>query len=264
MAAHAHPKALIFAPPLIGGGAAHQIRLFRPLIRSGFDLISFSYAGHGSSEGCFSMGASIRDTRDALGHASAEARRRGIPLLGLATSYSAIPLLKTGRTLRHPFSRLVLINPLTRLRPLAILHSFWGFCRCQPREAAWGPSSPGRLQRYLDSLFPGVGKGPHRFGALSRRRTRLFRILAELMLLNPLSGVTLADTPVLCLYGQRDDVLRIFHPDMRRDYEPSIRSVCPRARFEVFQGGHFLRSAKLRSVVVQSILTYFQRSESEA
>jgi hypothetical protein len=83
------------------------------------------------------------------------------------------------------------------------------------------------------------------------------KILTELILPNPLSGVTLADTPTLCLYGRQDNVLRIFHPEMGQDYEPAIRSICPHARFQVYPGGHFLRSRRARAVVEESILSFF-------
>jgi len=256
-AGHRHPKALIFAPPLIGGAAAQQMRIYRPLIRNGYDLFSFSYSGHGISDGHFFLSATIRDTRRALFHAAAEARRRKIPLFGLAASYSAIPLLSAGRIEPNPFSKLVLINPLVRLCPLAIVRSFWSFCRRRPTPASWGPGRPNCLNIYLDSLFPGIGKGLDRFGSLRRSRARLFRILAELVFQNPLSGVTLAETPTLCLYGRHDDVIRVFHPAMGRDYEPAVRSICPHVCFQVYPGGHFLRSLKARAVVEKSILSFF-------
>jgi hypothetical protein len=261
MAVHPHPKALIFAPPLIGGRAAQQIRLYRRLIRSGYDLFSFSYSGHGPSCGRFSVAASIRDTRHALFHAVCQARRRQIPVIGLATSYSAIPLLSTGRTKPSPFSKVALINPLTRLCPFSVLRAFWSYCRRQPQPLFWGKQLHIHLKTYLDSLFPGIGKGLNRFGTLQRRRARLFRILIETLVQNPLSGVVLSHTPALCLYGRQDAILRIFHPDMGRDYEPAVRSICPRTRFQAYPGGHFLRSLKERDVVEGSIRSFLYRGE---
>ncbi|MCF8052638.1 MAG: hypothetical protein K9L59_15455 [Desulfobacterales bacterium] len=262
-AGHRHPKALIFAPPLIGGAAAQQMRIYRPLIRGGYDLFSFSYSGHGISGGRFSLAASIRDTRHALFHAAAEARRRKIPLFGLAASYSAIPLLSAGRMKPPPFSKLVLINPVTRLCPFSVLRSFWSFCRRQPQGAPFQAKPPNPLKTYLNSLFPGIGKGLNRFGTLRRSRARLLKILVEASLQNPLSGVTLARTPALCLYGRQDDVLRIFHPEMGQDYEPAIRTICPHACFQAYPGGHFLRSLKARAVVEESILYFLARGECQ-
>ncbi|MGD8367652.1 MAG: hypothetical protein PVG78_08420 [Desulfobacterales bacterium] len=261
MATHQNPRALIFAPPLIGGLAAQQIRLYRRLIQSGYDLFSFSYSGHGLSWGRFSFAASIRDTRHALLHAACQARRRKIPVFGLATSYSAIPLLCAGRTDPSPFSKLVLINPLTRLCPLSVLRAFWSFCRRQPRPFSSEKRRYIYVKSYLDSLFPGIGKGLNRFGTLQRSRARTARILTEVLLQDPLSGVVLAHTPALCLYGRQDDILRIFHPDMGQDYEPVIRSICPRTRFQVYPGGHFLRSLKARAVVEGSILSFLRRGD---
>ncbi len=261
MAAHPHPRGLIFAPPLIGGAAAQQVRIYRPLIRDGYDLFSFSYTGHGITPGRFSLAASIHDTRQALFHAAAESRRRRIPLFAVATSYSAIPLLSAAPTAPNPISKLALVNPLTRMDLLPVLRSFWVFCRRQSHGASDDAKRPNRLKSYLDFLFPQIGRGPGHFGVLRRSRTRLFRILAEMMMPNPLSGVVLSETPSLCLYGRQDEVLRIFHREMGKDYEPAIRRICPNARFQVFPGGHFLRCPKVRTAVGEAILAFLNPGE---
>jgi hypothetical protein len=252
---------LIFAPPLIGGTAVQQLRMYRPIIRYGYDLFSFSFSGHGISDGRFSLRASLEDTRHALCHAAEMAVQKKLPLVGIATSYSAIPLLDAARSQPPPFHMLVLINPLTRLRPLAILRSFRSFSKRHRHQPPSGGRVSAPIQAYLDSLFPGIGKGADRFGSLRRQRARVFRILKEVFSQNPLSDAALPDTPTLCLYGRNDDVLRIFHSNLRTDYEAAIRRICPDTRFQALPGGHFFRCPKVRGLLAESILSFISGKE---
>ena len=249
------PKGILFSPPLVGGRAVQQVRLFRPLIRQGFDMLTFSYSGHGTSGGRFSLSSSIRDTVQMLECAVETAHRQALPLHGIASSYSAIPLLRAAHSKKEPFERLVLINPLTRIRTAPVLRSFLSFRRAKRKIAL--PEQERSLKadaaHFVETLFPSIWTGWRQFGALERGRSRPLRIAAESLLIEPLSGVAVRDTPVLCLYGNRDEILRIFHPKFGADFMPDVRKICPNVRFRPLPGGHFLRSRRLRRIALLSI-----------
>jgi pimeloyl-ACP methyl ester carboxylesterase len=256
--AAARPRGIVFAPPLIGGRAAQQVRMLRPLIRRGFDLLTFSFSGHGASAGRFCLASSIIDTEQMLAVAVEDGRRRHIPVYGLASSYSAIPLLCASHRRREPLTGLVLINPLAEIRLAAAVSSFLAFFR-RVRATPGARTGIGEaVEVYLETLFPAVWKSRRRFGALERRRTRIFRILAESFRFRPLGGVFLETTPTLCVYGVKDEVIRLFHPDLQTDYEALIRRHCPRVEFIPMPGGHFLRTRESRDQVLCSILAFIR------
>ena len=126
---HRSPWGLLFVPPLIGGNVSQQVRLFRWLIRRGYDLLSFSYSGHGASSDRFSLRASMRDTGHMLFHASRLSDDEGLPLLGIASCYSAIPVLHAVHHLAEPIKKLVLINAIPALGPRAVVRSFVSYYR---------------------------------------------------------------------------------------------------------------------------------------
>ena len=239
-------RGIVFAPPLIGGNRSLQVMTFRRLILKGYDLISFSYSGHGNSTDKFSLGATFRDTLLMLHHARELSRRERMPLLGVASCYAAIPCLYAAHKLSEPFRRLVLINALPRLGAGSALISFLNYYRKMVTEEPGRFNETDRIEHYLDFLFPGIMKGKDHFGVLERKRTRLGKTLTEFMILNPLRGVKLHRTPVLCLYASQDRILEIYHVAYRDDYERHMRRLCPNALFHALEGDHYLMQEKTR------------------
>lgn len=252
------PRGLIFVPPLIGGSLSQQVSSFRSLIRREYDLFSFNYSGHGSSSGKFSLGATMRDTLHMLSHACRLCKQEQLPLLGIASCYSAIPILYAAHRLAEPLKVLVLINAIPNLNPRAVMQSFLTYyLRIFPAQKSL-LRGMAAVRHYVDSLFPGIVKGKDYFGALERRRTRLFRTLSEFFTLNPLDGVRLNGTPVLCLYARKDTVLQIYDTGVRLSYENHIRRVCPRTLFHSLDGDHFLSPPLARGEALRQIVSFLQ------
>jgi len=199
---NASPKGLIFVPPLIGGKLAQQVISFRWLIRKKYDLISFNFSGHGDSSDKFSLKSSNQDTLYMLLHVCRMSQKESLPLYGIASCYSAIPILYAAHSLKEPFKRLVLINAISKLCLKSVINSFFSYYRKKFSPHKSLKKTIEAVSYYMDFLFPGIEKNENYFGVLERRRTSLFRIVSELFTWNPLHGVCLDKTPVLCLYAR--------------------------------------------------------------
>ncbi|OEU53557.1 MAG: hypothetical protein BA861_02675 [Desulfobacterales bacterium S3730MH5] len=252
------PRGVIFVPPLIGGDLSQQVSSFRCLIRRQYDLVSFNYSGHGSSSDRFSLGASIRDTLHMLCYAQRISDQEQLPLLGIASCYSAIPLLYATNYLAEPLERLVLINAITEWSPKAVTRSFLTYYRRMFLTQKSLQRVIAAAGHYVDFLFPGIVKGRDYFGALERRRTRLFKTVSEFFTQKPLEAVRLKKTPVLCLYACKDIVLEIFDAGVKIDYENDIRRVCPQVLFHSVDGDHFLSLPIARDTALKSIISFLQ------
>jgi len=254
-----HPKGLVFVPPLIGGALSQQVHTFRWLIRK-YDLLSFSYSGHGHSSGTFSLGATLTDTFHMLAHASRLSEKEQLPLLGIASCYSAIPLLRAVHRLQEPVEKLVLINAISRLGPQAVIRSFLAHYirNLSAKKGLLGVKAAVRL--YAESLFPGVMKGRDHFGLLERGRARLLKTLSEFFILNPLEGVCLSQTPVLCLHAREDSILKIYDLHVAQNYRNDIRRLCPQAAFHPLEADHFLSPPSARGEAVRSIASFLKGS----
>ncbi len=250
------PRAILFVPPLIGGNYVQQIRHFRRLIRRGYDLISFNYAGHGRSVRKFSLEATLGDTRTALERAADASRREGLPLYGIGACYPAIPLLFWAGRSEGVLEKIVLINAVMGLSPRAIVKSFLDYYGDLRGSRNRLPRLAEAFRRYADFVFPGVAKDRHRFGALQRRRTRLLKTLVDALFLDPLRHVRLPETPVLSLYSTEDRVLRIAGDFFGEDYESQVRRVCPRVRFRRLAGDHFLSHPDARGTALADVLAF--------
>ncbi len=251
------PKGIVFAPPLIGGDLSLQVMTYRRFIRKGYDLVSFSYSGHGNSTDKFSIGATIHDTLYMLNHVKKLSEKEKVPLFGIASCYSAIPCLYAAHNLAEPFKRLVLINALPKLGTGSVLISFLNYYRrifANHSERTEGESG---LVQYLDFLFPNIMKGKNNFGTLERKRTKLAKTVSEFFTMNPLKGVKLRKTPVLCLYASRDRILEIYNSAFKVNYEENIRELCPCARFRILEGGHYVSVKRVREDAVRHIDMYF-------
>jgi hypothetical protein len=251
------PKGLVFVSPLIGGTISQQVNAFRWLIRRDYDLFSFNYSGHGDSSDKFSLGATLRDTWHMLGFAADVSQREKLPLLGIASCYSAMPVLFAAHQLREPIKKLVLINGIPTLGPQAVLQSFFLYYRkiFTTRKAPVGVGAA--LRDYADSLFPEVVKEKGRFGVLERSRARFLRTIVEFFTLQPLKRVHLMRTPVLCLHSREDSILDIVGGHVNEDYRKNMRQICPKAIFQTLDGDHFLSQPSAKGTAVMSISAFF-------
>ena len=114
------PTALVVIPPLIGAGAAHPLNTFRWLARSGLDVLSFDYSGHGRSDGHFSLHGSLKDTYRIMAMGRERARERDIPLYGIAACYGAAPMAWAAKRLGEPAAKMVFFNPIPAFDILGI------------------------------------------------------------------------------------------------------------------------------------------------
>lgn len=259
---HPCPRALILVPPLIGGNVSQQVITFRRLIRKGYDLVTFNYSGHGNSSDKFSLRATIRDTLHMLARSFRISSQEKLPLYGIASCYSAIPVLYAAQHFAEPFKGLILINAIASLSLPPVIRSFLQYyrgttpARISPRGLMRG------VRQYADFLFPDILKSRDCFGTLERRRTRLLKTVSEFFTFNALQGVCLAKTPVLCLYARNDRVLEIFDVGMKLNYENEIRRVCPQARFRPLDGDHFFSPHAARGEALESIISFLRYSPS--
>lgn len=247
---------LVFIPPLIGGGAGGQLGLFRWLTRSGLDLFSYDYTGHGRSGGAFSLGASIRDSRLMMGIAERQAEDAGIPLFGTAACYGAIPLVNGAFHLGEPLKRMVLLNPVPDFSLSALLA---GYCRWYfdaARRMAVGGVLAG-MRAYMDTLFPFTEKGLSGFGRLRRGRTRLFTVVLEAVRFRPLEALRLNNTRLLCLYAERDVVRQAAGYMDVAAYRRRIRGFCPHTRFHALDDDHYLARRRSRSEIRRLTADFF-------
>ncbi|MCK4790323.1 MAG: hypothetical protein KAV87_41685 [Desulfobacteraceae bacterium] len=250
------PRGLVFVPPLIGGNLSQQVSSFRWLIRREYDLVSFNYSGHGSSSDRFSLGATMRDTLHMLCRTWRLTEKEQLPLFGIASCYSAIPMLYATHCLKEPIKKLVLINAISSLGPQAVISSFMTYYRKVFPTRKSLRRLKATVGHYVDLLFPGIAKGRDYFGVLERRRTRLFRTISEFFTLNPLKELHLEKTSVLCLYARKDTVLEIYDHGARANYQNDILRVCPQTLFHPLDGDHFLSLPMAKGQAVRSILSF--------
>lgn len=260
------PRALLFAPPLIGGGALQQVKDFRGLVRSGFDFFSFSYSGHGPGSGRFSLRAAVQDTVDLLSFAMNAHRPHGMPAAGVAACFGAIPMLKALEQTGEPLSRLVLVNALPRWIAFEALGSFWHHHRSRVRNGRWRPAHlEASLADFLDRFFPRVLKSAGRFGRLARSRVHMRDTLADLLWYRPMRGLRLEKTPVLCVYARQDRLLKSFWTlEPGGSYESALRRLCPLARFLTIDSDHYLLSGRARSRALRSVAAFLSCGEDRA
>ncbi len=250
------PRGILFVPPLIGGDYVQQVRHFRRPIRRGYDLVSFNYAGHGGSTDKFSLEGTIRDTRLILDQAVRIGRRDRLPIYGIGACYPAIPLLFWAGSPEGTFQKIVLINAILRLSPRAVVRSFLDYYDDLRRTRRRVPRLMEALRNYVDFIFPDVAKSRRGFGALERRRTRLFKTLCDAFVLDPLQSIRLTRTPVLCLYSTEDPILNIFEGMFGSTYEAEVRRLCPLARFRELRTDHFLSHPHARTTVFEDLIRF--------
>jgi len=238
-------RGLILVPPLIGGSFAQQLNLFRWLAGMNLDIISFNYSGHGKSTDKFSLKTSMDNTLIMTSEAEKMCRQKGMPLYGVAGCYSAIPLLFAAQMLSEPFSRIVLTNPLTDLKPFAVIKSFIAYYQKLNLRQTMKTNITEAIKKYTEFLFPDIAKDKESFGVLKRERTHLWDVFFEFFWFAPLKDTILVKTPVLCLYAGKDRILNIYS-EQNKQYEDNIRKVCPLSSFKVIDGDHFFQPTSAR------------------
>jgi pimeloyl-ACP methyl ester carboxylesterase len=239
------------------------IRQLRQLARSDYNLVSFSYAGHGRSTPPFSLQASLRDTDYMFDLAARDSRSARLPLFGVGLCYGSIPMLSAAHKACPGIRGIVLINALPRLFSFNLVRSIADEYRSIRRVEMEKDYFRRMWQRYIDRLLPQIDKGFSKFGALKRHHIRLWKTLWEAITRNPLRTVRLEHTPVLSIYSPDDPLLgayRLFHDDGA--YERCIRRICPRATFVVLKGDHFLSSREDRGLARQAILRFLEQTVS--
>lgn len=254
---------VLFVPPLVGGLGVQQIRTFRPLIRRGYHFISFDYAGHGRSSGKFSPNTSCADTLAALRLAGERSNALGLPLYGVGCCYAAMPLIHATAAARKKggpaVRKLVLVNAILSLDLRAVLRSFWDYYR---RDFP-GTELLRAAERYLEFLFPGIHKSAAGFGALERRRTRLFRTVTEALSGDPLNGIQLPRMASLCIYARHDNVLSMYDKRPGFRYEQEMRRILPESTFLPLKADHFLSRVADRRRLCGAIAAFLKAPESD-
>ena len=248
---------ILFAPPLIGAGFSNEIGNLRGFFRKGYELFSFNYAGHGQSSGRFRLRTTLRDTAHALDFLLE--RAGGKPVYGIASCYSAIPLIHAAHSRGEPLEKIVLVNAVSRILPRATLASFASYYRSHFAGRLCTETMTGAVRRYVAELFPGIAFDRHVFGTLSRSRTDVAGILRDALFSDPLGGVVLHRTPVLGLYAKQDRVLQIYDALVGEHYERQLLETCPRTTFYPLPGDHFLSCTTSRNSAQRKILDFLER-----
>ncbi|MDP2991948.1 MAG: hypothetical protein Q8N82_01135, partial [Deltaproteobacteria bacterium] len=189
-------------------------------------------------------------------HMSRVSEEEQLPLYGVASCYSAIPLLSAAHCLTEPFKKLVLINAITALNPEAVISSFAAYYRKMARTKKSLRSVVAAIGYYADFLFPGIAKNKVYFGTLERKRARLWKTICEFLTLNPLVRVHLKGTPVLCLYARNDRILEIYNAGSSITYENAVGRVCPQTHFYPLDGDHFLSPPGAKSEAAGCIASF--------
>jgi pimeloyl-ACP methyl ester carboxylesterase len=250
-------EAMVIAPPLIGGHALQQLRLLRPLVRRGLDIFSFSYAGHGASNGSFSIQASVDNSMAVLDLAAGFSRSRMVPLYGIASCYAAMPLLHAIQQHGEPLEKLVLINALPYFQWERVVMEFYRYWRHHQRWHLTPGGLMAALEAYRKDLLPHVIHHRQAFGILSRQRVHWFRMVRDMFTYHQFKLQPLKNTSVMCVYGRHDRLLRHVGFTDWDGYEALIKRICPAAEFRRFDGDHFLAGRRVRERLIETMVNFF-------
>jgi len=126
-----------------------------------------------------------------------------------------------------------------------------GFSLTSPAE-----SLRNSIDNYLELLFPNITRGVNGFGALSRKRTRVWKVLLEWLSSNVEFNFSLPQTPALCIYSNRDPILNLGGGLLRNASMECIRRVCSPVTFKVIESDHFLSDPQSRTLTRRAIRTF--------
>ncbi len=255
----AKARGLIFVPPLIGGHALQHVRELRRLLHGQFNLFSFNYAGHGRSRGNFSLQSSLDNTVQMLDLAVSQGERQQLPVYGVASCFAAMPLLKAISLRSEPLSRIVLVNAVPSWRLGKAAGHFLTFWR---QSDIWRPTLHGMtkaMRAYRDELLPGLVHRRQAFGVLSRDRVHWPRLLCELFSQRIVPTTIVQRTDVLCVYGQRDHLLRQIGFSKWSEYEARIQSICRKVQFRPLNSDHFLVNPPVRGQLIRDVIQFLAR-----
>lgn len=244
-AAHGRRKGVVLVPPLIGGSGMQQIRYFPLPRRSGYEVVSFDYRGHGQSDGVFFLAHALADTRAVLDALVAE---QVGPVFGIGGCFGAIPLLAAAHRRPGAFSALALFNPVPNLQhmvsPLELLRNhFVEDGRLRLRNPL---DYKAIIATTNDLLFPHVDKSREHFGILDYGRARMLRILGAYLVDRPLAGVSLPGPRAVVTYGRSDEILKLGRPEREERYRDAFRALLPRVEFRVLHDGdHYFTNSLL-------------------
>lgn len=256
-----HPRAVVFAPPLIGGNLSQQVRFFRNITAHGYDLVSFTYSGHGKSDGHFSLDSALNDTVCVLDYLLERCQKESLPVLGIGSCSSAIPLLYGAFVRPGGISGIVLINAITGIRAASVLSSLMDYYRLITRRDYKKHNISDVVGSYLEYMLPGVLGKKWAFGDLEFKRAKPMRILLEALAWNPLKHISFDKLPVLCLYGREDRVLRLYEAGCENIYRTRIKSLCPGVRFvPLEEEDHFLSGSGMRFRILAEMLGFFRQN----
>lgn len=250
-------KAIVFAPPLIGGHALQQIRLLRPLLRQRQDIFSFSYAGHGESVRRFSLRAALENCSHMLNLALGLGTKKHIPIVGIASCFGTLPLLYAARRLDEPFEKVVLINAVARWWPGKLAGSFLRHWYHHGDRFPRPAGLPEALHSYLEELLPGLLRNGNAFGTLNRHRIDVGQIIREFLRPGTDARPALPNTPVLCIYGRRDRLPGHLGFANWFEYEAYILQLCPQAHFRQVDSDHFLSGPDVKKKIFFEISNFF-------
>ena len=252
-----HARGIVFVPPLIGGHAVQQVRMLRRLLHRRFNIFSFNYAGHGQSEGRFCLRNSLDNTLHMLDLSLGYGVSQQLPVFGVASCFAAMPLLNAVRLRGEPMHRIVLVNAVPDWRLARAIGHFLSFWR---QSDQWRLTWDGLLQAvraYRDDLLPGLTHRRQSFGVLPRDRVHWSRVIYELFSQGVLPFAAVLKTPVLCVYGQRDHLLRQIGFSSWTDYETRIQAICPRVQFKPFNSDYFLAKPTVRGKLIHEVGRFF-------
>ncbi len=258
------PRGIVFAPPLIGGHALQQIRMLRLLVPRGFDVVSFSYAGHGDSSGTFSFQAALDNCLSVLDWSRQRSLKEGLPLFGVASCFGALPMIHAAAERGEPLGRMALINAVPHWRWEKLVFEF--LQRWSQSKHGWLSLSGIKtsMHQYLEDLFPRVAHGRRSFGILSRSRVHWLKMMGELWNFRRRSQEPLASTPVLCAYGRQDRLLQQMGFADWSVYETNILDMCPQASFWRLDSDHFLSCPTIRLRLIRAVVNFFSRNISRS
>ena len=250
------PHGMVLSPPLIGGHALLQFRMLRPLVRRGLDLLSFNYAGHGESRGTFSIQAALDNTLAILDLALSKSRAAGVPLNGFASCFAAVPLLYAAQQRHEPLTKMVLINAVPHLRVERIVGDFLRYWHSKGLRTPAPQGVAAALRAYIEHLLPNIAHQRQAFGILNHRRIRWPRMIREMFTLRNINARSLPATPVLCVYGRHDRLLRQLGFSDWSLYESLIAAICPQTHFRPMDGDHFFSGPGARTKLISEVTRF--------